>query len=117
MGLLKRVGFYLGGFAIGLVIITFIFKGKDTEFCYSPNCRVLKNIRSKKIDYIKETSKDSTAISTILKEGDVIFSKSNTDTQACKTYVIEGKISNTEMEISIKNCDSIATVQYYRKVN
>lgn len=115
MGLLKRIGFYLGGFALGLIVLAFIFKGKETQFCYSPNCRVLKNIRSKKIVFENDTKQDSTEIGLILKKGDVIFSKSNTESEPCKTYVIEKETENTNFEIKVKNCDSIAFVSYFKK--
>ncbi|XLS27505.1 DUF4258 domain-containing protein [Flavobacteriaceae bacterium M23B6Z8] len=117
MGLLKRIGFYLGGFALGLIILAFIFKGKDTEFCYSPNCRVLKNIRTKKIDYAQDVAIDSIFVKTCLKEGDVIFSKSDTKSTPCKTYVIQEQKQNITMEISVKNCDSTATIQYLKKID
>jgi hypothetical protein len=112
MGLLKRVGFYLGGFALGLIILAFIFRGKDTQFCYSPNCRVLKNIRSKKIQYPDATKKDSLNINLILKEGNVIFSESDTKSSLCKTYVIEKGNKAAIEKISVKNCDSIAIIEY-----
>lgn len=117
MGLLKRIGFYLGGFALGLIILAFIFKGKDTQFCYSPNCRVLKNIRTKKLIYTKDIAKDSVLISELLKNGDVVFSKSNTNSVPCKTYVIEVEKESILLELEVKNCDSTAVVQYFKKLN
>ncbi|NAS30524.1 hypothetical protein GTQ40_06050 [Flavobacteriaceae bacterium R38] len=111
MPLLRRIGYYLGGFSLGLIILAFFFKKKDTEFCYGPNCRVLKNIRSKQITYTNTLEIDSTTIQSILKNGDVIFSKSDTKSKPCKTYFIEGKINDSELELKIKNCDSTAVIE------
>ncbi len=112
MGLLKRIGFYLAGFALGLIVLAFIFKGKETEFCYSPNCRVLKNIRSKKIQYPNTIGKDSLRINSILSNGNVIFSESETTSKPCKTYVIEEDSETTPLKITVKNCDSTAVVTF-----
>lgn len=112
MGLLKRIGFYLGGFALGLIIVAFIFRGKDTEFCYSPNCRVLKNIRSKKIQYPNTIRKDSLLVNTILTEGNVVFSESDTKSTPCKTYIIEEDNKKEPLKITVKNCDSTAVVSF-----
>lgn len=54
MSLIKRIGFYLIGFSLGLVFLAFFFKEKRTEFCYLPNCRVLKEIRSKELTFTPE---------------------------------------------------------------
>ncbi|NER13771.1 DUF4258 domain-containing protein [Leptobacterium flavescens] len=108
MPFLRRLGYYLGGVALGLIILAFFFRKKSTEFCYSPNCRVLKNIRSKQITY---PNSDTLVIHSILKNGDVVFSKSDTKSKPCKTYVIEGKSEEKLIELKVKNCDSTAVVQ------
>ena len=58
MAFLKRLGFYLIGFSIGLVFLFFFLKKKSDEtgasFCYLPNCRVLKELRSKPLAYSKQ---------------------------------------------------------------
>ncbi len=111
MPLLKRIGYYLGGFALGLIILTFFLKKKDTQFCYSPNCRVLKDIRSKKIDYTSIYEIDSIQIATILAKGDVIFSKSDTKSKPCKTYFIESEVDDKEIELKIRNCTETAVIE------
>ena len=47
MNLFKRFLFFFFGLAIGSVFVMFFFQRKGTEFCYLPNCRVLKDLRSK----------------------------------------------------------------------
>ena len=54
MKLIHRIGYYLGGFTIGIVILIFFLSGKKTSCDYGPNARVLKNIRSKHKTYTAE---------------------------------------------------------------
>lgn len=118
MSLFKRLGFYLGGFAIGLIFLAFFFSGKRTSCDYSPSARVKKNIRIKQqkfsievLELIESNIIDTSSINYILKTGSVNFSKSNTKLDSCKIYVIEGVKENKELSLSIENCDSIATIQ------
>merc|ERR1712127_1069332 len=98
MSILKRFAFYFGGFAIGIVLLFFFIggSGASCEFDYSPNARVLKNIRNKErtlslksITTLKENQLDTSFISLALTEAHVLFSKSNTSLDSCKIYQIE----------------------------
>jgi len=116
--LIRRIGYYLGGFALGLIILAFIFNGKRTSCAYGPEARVLKNINSKTLIYsestktlISEKKVDSASIKQALLRGDVVFSKSNTRQKPCGIYAIESKIEDSEVLLTIENCDSIATLQ------
>ncbi len=118
MTLLKRFGYYLGGFSIGLVLLAFFLSGKKTSCDYSPSARVKKNIRIKKqihstevLGLISSNKIDTTAINYILHKGSVNFSESNTKLDSCKVYVIEGDYKDKEVILTIENCDSIATIQ------
>lgn len=118
MKFIHRLGYYLGGFAIGLVILAFFLSGKKTSCDYSPDARVLKNIRIKERKYSEEAAEkmrlynvDSSAISAILRNGDVDFSRSNTDLDSCKTYLVTGERDSRELEFLFENCDSVATLQ------
>ena len=118
MKLIQRIGYYLGGFAIGLVILAFFLNGKKTSCSYGPEARVLKNINIKNIVYsplvesfIDNKSIDSSMIRYVLKKGDINFSKSNTRQEPCGVYVIEGtSVNEKEIALTVENCDSIATV-------
>ncbi len=116
------MGFYLAGFAIGLVFLAFFFKKKSEEtgvsFCYFPNCRTLKDIRSKPLSYSDEARQllrskqmDSTEIAYILLEGNVDFGKSDTKSEDCKTYLIEGMVNEKNARLTVKNCAQEATVE------
>lgn len=124
MKFVQRLGYYLGGFAIGLVILMFFLNGKDASCDYSPNARTVKNISSKTIAYSQETTDfvnkqdlDSTTIINLIKYGSVDFSKSKTKLDSCKVYHIDNSYKDQEMILIVKNCDSIATVTHidYRR--
>ncbi|SHI72339.1 hypothetical protein SAMN04487911_1054 [Arenibacter nanhaiticus] len=122
MAFLKRLGFFIFGLSIGLVFLTVFLKKKSeetgSEFCYFPNCRALKDIRSKNISYsdainqlIQEKQLDSTDIDNFLQNGDVNFKRSQTRTTPCKTYIIEGTLREKEAVLTVKNCAKKATIE------
>ena len=115
MAFLKRLGFYLIGLSIGIVFLTFFLKKKSeetgTEFCYFPNCRVLKDLRSKPISFsdqvnerLANNSIDTLDITQFLKNGDVDFGKSDTDAKPCKIYWVEGELKGNRQTLKFKNC-------------
>lgn len=117
MKFVKRLGFYSGGFIIGLLLLFFFLGGKKTSCDYGPNARTLKNIRIKErafseetLQYLSQQQLDTSAISILLEHGNVIFSESNTDLDSCKVYVIEGSVSEKNLKISIENCANKSTV-------
>nr|WP_091406087.1 DUF4258 domain-containing protein [Aquimarina amphilecti] len=117
MKLAHRLGFYFFGFIIGLFLLMFFLGGKNASCDYSPNARVLKNIRIKERVFSKDIlasmqkhSIDTADISTILASGSVDFGKSNTKLDSCNTYFIEGKAQEKKIGLHITNCDSIAKV-------
>ena len=122
MAFLKRLGFFLFGLSIGLVFLTIFLKKKSqetgTEFCYFPNCRTLKDIRTKQISYsdaivqlIQQKDLDSTDINGFLYNGDVDFGKSETKTKPCKTYFIEGILKEKAAILKVKNCSEKAIIE------
>lgn len=124
--LLRRIGFYLGGLAIGMIIFAFLIRGRGVkcEFDYLPNARTLKNIRMKERHFSPEIRQlidnkevDTAEISNILKHGDVDFSRSKIKVDTCKLYIIEGMLRNKEIELTILNCDSTAQIQTIKMIN
>lgn len=114
MKFIQRLGYYLGGFSLGLIILAFFLNGKKTSCSYGPEARVLKNIRNKRIIYGDDTISDSTAIQYILKKGHINFSKSNSRQEPCGIYNIEGDFNDKDVFLSVENCDSIATVLNFK---
>jgi hypothetical protein len=102
-----RLAYYLFGLLLGGVFVMWFLKSKATnrgvEFCYFPNCRVLKDLRSKslEIDSLAQQSlKDKWVTLEDIKQsltyGDVDFEKSNEPYRKGKIYIIEGKTSKNE---------------------
>lgn len=117
MKFIHRLGYYLGGFSIGLIFLAFFLSGKRASCDYGPDARVLKNIGQKKIMFSKNVKLmmvkeaiDSKKIYHILKTGDVNFSESNTSLETCKIYMIYKTIDGKQIKLLVENCDDIATV-------
>jgi hypothetical protein len=111
MAFIKRLGWYLVGVSIGLVFLAFILKKKSGEdginFCYLPNCRVLKDFRSKPLTFSNQLKEqmplvqlDSVYFSKVFTDGDVNFGKSNTEAKPCKLYYVEFE----KREIQLQSC-------------
>lgn len=124
MKFIHRLGYYLFGFLIGGLFLLFVFKNKRTEFCYMPNCRVLKDIRTKGVVVSKEAKaklKEKWVtmddIQDILKNGDVDFSKSNKiNPGGGKIYIIEGRtLKNEPVVIEIINKSERAILKDVKK--
>nr|WP_321234826.1 hypothetical protein [uncultured Psychroserpens sp.] len=118
MKLIHRIGYYLGGFSIGLILLAFFLSGKKTSCSYGPNSRTIKNISIKERFYSEATENamrtydlDTLAISNLIKTGDVNFSESDTKSEGCKTYLIENELNDKNVLLTVKNCDSTATIQ------
>lgn len=118
MTLLRRIGYYLGGFSIGLVLLAFFLSGKKTTCDYGPSARVKKNIRSKTMkfssqaeEFISFNNMDSILIDKLIAKGAVKFSESNTRLDSCKIYIINNDQPDKSYKLTIENCDSIATVK------
>lgn len=99
----QRLAYYLLGLLIGGTIVYYFFDVKDTQFCYLPNCRVLKDLRSKPLTISDKAqiSFDNALVNmndikACLTYGDVDFDKSNKYEEGGKLYIIEGQ--NTKKE-------------------
>ena len=117
MKFIHRIGYYLGGFSIGLIFLAFFLSGKRASCSYGPDARVLKNISTKQLVYspnvielITNKSIDSLTISKILKSGDIDFSEVNRDLDSCKIYIIEQEINDKNIALTVENCETTATV-------
>jgi hypothetical protein len=117
MKFVHRLGYYLGGFVIGLMLLFFFLGGKKTSCDYGPEARTLKNIRIKPRHFSEKALQafnnykiDTASMSIFLKKGDVLFSESNTSLDSCKQYVLRGMIADKEYKIRIENCEAKASV-------
>ena len=121
MKLIHRIGYYGLGLFFGIVILIFFLGGKRTSCDYSPNARVLKDIRIKKRNFSEESlaflnkNELDTAISSrLLENGNVDFGKSDTEGDPCNVYYISGIEEMENLEMEIENCDSIATIRNFQ---
>lgn len=124
MSLLKRFGYYFGGFSIGLVILAFFLNGKKVSCDYGPDARVLKNINLKKIktsaeanNFIVLNNIDTLQINYILYKGDINFSKSDSRKKPCGLYQIEGEINDKDAALIVENCEKTATLKTIKFLN
>ena len=116
MSFLKRFGYYLIGLSIGLIFLAVFLRKKSestgTEFCYLPNCRVLKSLRTKPLKFINETGAhlDSTAIHYLLSEGEVLFSESQPRFKPCGIFIVQGEMNGEMFKLTLRNCEDYTEV-------
>jgi hypothetical protein len=108
MKFIQRLGYYLGGFAVGLIILAYFLSGKNASCDYGPNARTVKNIASKPLVYSEEAEAfvntnnlDSTTVRNLIRYGNVDFSKSDTSLDSCKLYHIDNSYKNKELYLKI----------------
>lgn len=122
MPFIRRLGLYLLGLSVGLVFLAIFLKRKTDEtgtyFCYLPNCRVLKELRSKPLSYsesilalMAEGTLDSTEIAGYLSDGDVDFNKSDTEAEPCRIYYIEGRLREQPALLKVLSCTEGVVVE------
>ncbi len=93
-----RLAYYIFGLTMGFFLVAFIFNKRGQDFCYLPNCRVLKDIRAKGVTVSKEAQATLNEkwvtmddIQKTLEDGNVDFDKSNKPNPGGgKIYIIEG---------------------------
>jgi len=121
MPFIRRLGLYLLGLSVGLVFLAIFLKRKTdetgTSFCYLPNCRVLKELRSKPLTYsesikslMAEGTIDSIDIANYLDDGDVDFGKSDTEAEPCHIYIIEGRLREHAAMLRVLSCKTEVVV-------
>ena len=118
MKLIHRFGYFGVGLFFGIVLLIFFLGGKKASCDYSPNARVLKNIKIKErkwseesLSFFMDKKIDTSYVSEVLENGDVDFNLSDTDAKPCNLYYVTGTRETEELEFRIQNCDSIATIQ------
>jgi len=124
MKFIHRLGYYLGGFAIGLIILMFFLGGKKASCDYGPNARTVKNISSKPLAYSDSAQKfiiknklDSTIVKDLIRYGDVDFSRSQTNLDSCNIYHISNIFKDLEMQLIVKNCESQSQILSMSYIN
>ena len=123
MNFLQRFGYYLGGFAMGLIILAYFFNGKKASCNYGPSAKVIQDINYKEqvysnhaLTYVLENKIDTSNVKQVLQYGDVDFSQSQTDLDSCNIYVIQGE-KNPFLQVTIENCKELVTILEIEKIN
>ena len=119
-----RFAYYLFGLTMGGFLVAFIFNKRGQDFCYLPNCRVLKDLRTKgliiseeaqaKLDAKWVTNED---LQKSLEYGDVDFSQSNKPAEGGgKLYIVEGRTAkNEEIILEVVNYTDKAVLRDIKK--
>ena len=100
-----------------MIVVVFIWDKKGTEFNYSPNSRLLKNIRIKDRVFSDEAlfslqskNLDTSIVSKILRNGDAdMWNKVKIGD--CTQYQIKGERDLKYITLTVKNCKSTAFVE------
>ena len=103
MSFIKRLGYYLGGFSVGLIFLFFFFNGKRTQCAYSPEARVKKDIQNK--TWVFENNFYAIADTVQwFKSADVRFGESTVGVDSCNLYKMEVK----KTTFYVQNCSETA---------
>lgn len=124
MKLKHRIAYYIFGLTLGFFLVAFIFNKRGQDFCYLPNCRVLKDFKAKgltispeaqnKLDEKWVTMED---IKNSLENGNVDFSKSNKPNPGGgKLYILETvTVKNEPVILEIVNHSDKAVLKDIKK--
>ena len=117
MKFIHRLGYYLGGFAIGLVVLAFFLSGKEARCDYSPNARTTKYLSGLPKSYsdnaeafMKERDIDTSIVKQLIRFGKVDFGNSDTSGNPCKTYILNSTYKELKLEFTVENCKDRARI-------
>ena len=113
--LIRRFKLYGFGVLLGLLVVSFIYKGKG---CQLPGSAKLEELSYQKLEYTKHGSCrmqcrgiSEEEIKSLLKEGKINYDKSEVHDKPCGTYAVEGKTKDgQQVRIIIADCDTISKV-------
>ncbi len=112
MRFIQRLGYYLGGFAIGLIILAFFLSGKRASCSYFPQARTVKNIKNKKHTYSEQAAAsrvqlqlDTLAVNELIARSEVDFDLSNQRKEPCGIFHLESTDNaGQQYSFKIENC-------------
>jgi hypothetical protein len=113
--LFARFRLYGFGFLLGLLAVSFIYKGKS---CQMPASAKLEELSYQRLEYTKHGACrmecrgiTEEEIKTLLKSGKINYDKSKVRDKPCGTYAVEGKTKDgQQVRIVIADCDTISKV-------
>ena len=119
MKLFYRLGFYLVGFSIGLILLSVIFKGKKTTCNYGPNDRVISNLSKKSWNskLVDIEMFDSISFHEFLDMARIDFNKSDTSKDSCKVYYLNGYWKEQAISLEVENCEKNVNLIHFNIKN
>ncbi len=113
--LIRRFKLYGFGFLLGILIVSFVYKGKG---CQMPGSAKLEELSYQKLEYTKHGACrmqcrgiTEEEIKEALKTGKINYDKSNVRDKPCGTYAVEGATKDgQQIRIIIADCDTISKV-------
>ena len=120
MKLLYRLGYYLGGFSVGLIFLAFILNGKKTSCNYSPNARVIDNLLQKELIIPAAVTNNypdlnQERLREMIRNAKIDFSKSDTKLDSCKRYTLEAE-QPASAYFEVTNCAKKVNLITYRQL-
>jgi hypothetical protein len=113
--LIRRFKLYGFGFLLGLLVVSFIYKGRG---CQLPSTTKLEELSYQRLEYTRHGACRMACrgiteqeIKALLKTGKINYDKSNVHDQPCGTYAVEGATKDgQQVRIVIADCDTISKV-------
>ncbi len=113
--LIRRFKLYGFGFLLGLLVVSFVYKGKG---CQLPSSSKLEELSWQKLEYTKHglcrmkcRNITEAEIKQILKNGKVNYDKSDVHDKPYPKYAVEGTtVEGQKLRIIIADCDTISKV-------
>jgi hypothetical protein len=113
--LIRRLKLYGFGFLLGILVVSFVYKGRG---CQMPGSAKLEELSYQKLEYTKHGACrmecrgiTEEEIKGVLKTGKVNYDKSEVRDKPCGTYAVEGTTPDgQQVRIIIADCDTISKV-------
>jgi hypothetical protein len=113
--LIRRLKLYGFGFLLGILVVSFVYKGKG---CQTPGTSKKEELTWQKLEYstqaecfMKCRNITKTELNQVLKSGKVNFDESKVREKPYGIYAIEGATAtNKKIRILIADCDTISKV-------
>jgi len=113
--LIRRFKLYGFGVVLGLLVVSFVYKGKG---CQMPGSAKLEELSFQKLELTKHGACrmecrgiSESEIKELLKTGKINYDKSEVHDKPCGTYAVEGNTKDGQhVRVVIADCDTISKV-------
>ena len=113
--LIRRFKLYAFGVLLGILVVSFVYKGKG---CQMPGSAKMEELSYQKLEYTKHGACrmecrgiTEEELKAVLKSGKINYDKSQVRDKPCGTYAVEGTTADGQrVRIVIADCDTISKV-------